>query len=150
MLAEFLANAYLWVKALHIIAVISWMAGLLYLPRLFVNHVGLAPGSEASEMLKGMEERLMRIIMRPAFLVSLLLGLALIHTPGVVDWSSAWMWLKLAFVLGLVAMHGFMEVWRARFARDANQHSDRFYRLMNEVPTLLMAGIILLVVAKPF
>jgi protoporphyrinogen IX oxidase len=148
--AEFLSNAYLWIKAVHIIAVISWMAGLLYLPRLFVNHVGMAAGSQASEMLKGMEDRLMRIIMRPAFLVSLLLGLALLHTPGVVDWSSAWMWLKLAFVLGLVAMHGFMEVWRAQFARDANRHSGRYYRLMNEVPTLLMVGIVLLAVAKPF
>lgn len=92
----------------------------------------------------------MRIIMRPAFLVSLILGLALMYTPGVVDWSVVWMWLKLALVLGLIAMHGFMEIWRAQFARDANQHSDRFYRLMNEVPTLLMVGIVLLAVAKPF
>lgn len=149
-MAAFLSDAYLWVKALHIIAVISWMAGLLYLPRLFVNHVGLAPESEASEILKGMEGRLMRIIMRPAFLVSLLLGLALMYTPGIVDWTSAWMWLKLGFVLGLVVMHGFMEVWRAQFARDVNQHSGRFYRLMNEAPTLLMVGIVLVVVAKPF
>ena len=149
-MAAFLSDAYLWVKALHIIAVISWMAGLLYLPRLFVNHVGLAPGSEASEILKGMEGRLMRIIMRPAFLVSLLLGLALMYTPGIVDWTSAWMWLKLVFVFGLVVMHGFMEVWRAQFVRDANQHSGRFYRLMNEAPTLLMVGIVLVVVAKPF
>ena len=149
-MAEFLSSAYLWLKAVHIIAVISWMAGLLYLPRLFINHAGLNPGSEASQMLKGMEGRLMRIIMRPAFLVSLLLGLALMHTPGVVDWSSAWMWLKLVFVLGLVVMHGLMEVWRAQFVRDSNRHSSRFYRLMNEVPTLLMVGIVLLVVTKPF
>ena len=149
-MADFLSSAYLWLKAVHIIAVISWMAGLLYLPRLFVNHVGLTPGSDASEMLKGMEGRLMRIIMRPAFLVSLLLGLALMYTPGIVDWLSAWMWLKLVFVLGLTIMHGLMEVWRAQFSRDANKHSSRFYRLMNEVPTLLMVGIVLLIVAKPF
>tara|TARA_R110000868_G_scaffold37288_21_gene132106 strand:+ start:215 stop:664 length:450 start_codon:yes stop_codon:yes gene_type:complete len=149
-MAEFLSSAYPWIKAVHIIAVISWMAGLLYLPRLFINHVGLAPGSEASDMLKGMEERLLRIIMRPAFIVSLLLGLALLHTPGVIDWSSVWIWLKLVFVLGLVVMHGLMEVWRARFARNANQHTARFFRFMNEVPTLLMVGIVLLVVAKPF
>jgi len=92
----------------------------------------------------------MRIIMRPAFLVSLILGLALMHTPGIVDWSSAWMWLKLLFVLGLVVMHGMMEMWRAKFARDANTHTARYYRIMNEVPTLLMIGIVLLVVAKPF
>ena len=146
----FLSAAYVWLKSVHIIAVISWMAGLLYLPRLFVNHVGLAPGSEASNMLKSMEERLLRIIMRPAFVVSLLLGLALLATPGIVDWSAAWIWLKLLCVLGLVATHGLMEVWRAQFARDANRHSARFYRLMNEVPTLLMVGIVLLVVAKPF
>ena len=149
-MAEFLSSAYPWIKAVHIIAVISWMAGLLYLPRLFINHVGLAPGSEASDMLKGMEERLLRIIMRPAFIVSLLLGLALLHTPGVIDWSSVWIWLKLVFVLGLVVMHGLMEVWRVRFARNANQHTARFFRFMNEVPTLLMVGIVLLVVAKPF
>ena len=149
-MAEFLSSVYPWIKAVHIIAVISWMAGLLYLPRLFINHVGLAPGSEASDMLKGMEERLLRIIMRPAFIVSLLLGLALLHTPGVIDWSSVWIWLKLVFVLGLVVMHGLMEVWRTRFARNANQHTARFFRFMNEVPTLLMVGIVLLVVAKPF
>ena len=147
---EFLASAYPWLKAVHIIAVISWMAGLLYLPRLFVNHVGLVPGSEASEILKGMEGRLLRIIMRPALVVSFLFGLALMHTPGIVDWSAAWMWLKLVLLLGLFVMHGLMEGWSAKFARDANQHSSRFFRLMNEVPTLLMVGIVLLVVVKPF
>lgn len=147
---EFLASAYPWLKALHIIAVISWMAGLLYLPRLFVNHVGLGPGSEASEMLRGMERRLLRIIMRPAFVVSFLSGLALIHTPGIVDWSLAWMWLKLLLLLGLAVMHGLMEVWCSQFARDSNEHSSRFFRLINEVPTLLMVGIVLLVIAKPF
>lgn len=141
---------YPWFKALHIIAVISWMAGQLYLPRLFVNHVGLAPGSEASNMLKGMEERLMRIIMRPAALVTILFGGALLSVPGVVDWSKGWVWLKLALVLGLLACHGLMEKWRAAFARDANRHTGRFFRMINEVPTLLMIGIVLLVVAKPF
>src|SRR4051812_47765592 len=126
---------YPWFKALHIIAVISWMAGLLYLPRLFVNHVGLAAGSEASNMLKGMEGRLMRFIMRPAAFATILFGGALLSVPGVVDWSMGWIWLKLAFVLGLVVSHGFMEKWRAAFAADANQNSAKFYRMINEVPT---------------
>ena len=141
---------YPWFKALHIIAVISWMAGLLYLPRLFVNHAGLTPGSEASNMLKGMEGRLMRFIMRPAAVATVLFGGALVSVPGAVDWSMGWIWLKLAFVLGLLASHGFMEKWRAAFAADRNRHSAKFYRMVNEVPTLLMIGIVLLVVAKPF
>ena len=146
----FLAEAYLWIKALHIIAVISWMAGLLYLPRLFVNHVGLEPGSEASELLKGMEERLLRIIMRPAFVASLVLGGALMSTPGVISALSGWFWVKLIFVFGLIVMHGLMEMWRVQFAREANRHSSRFYRLMNEVPTVCMIVIVVLAVAKPF
>ncbi len=142
---------YPWFKALHIIAVISWMAGLLYLPRLFVNHVGLAPGSEASNMLKGMEARLMRFIMRPAALATILFGGGLLSMPQAnVDWSMGWIWLKLAFVLGLGASHGYMEKCLKAFAHDANQKSARFYRILNEVPTLLMIGIVLLVVAKPF
>ena len=145
-----MATMYPWFKALHIIAVISWMAGLLYLPRLFVNHVGLVPGSDASNMLKGMEGRLMRFIMRPAALATILFGGALVSVPGVVDWSMGWIWLKLAFVIGLVISHGLMEKWRAAFAVDANQHTAKFFRMVNEVPTLLMIGIVLLVVAKPF
>ena len=136
-------------KALHIIAVIAWMAGLLYLPRLFVNHVGLAPGSEASNMLKGMEGRLMRIIMRPAAAATFIFGGGLLSS-GVVDWSTGWIYAKLALVLGLGAMHGAMEKWRAAFAADANTKPAKFYRMINEVPTLLMIGIVLLVVLKPF
>jgi len=145
-----MAEMYPWFKALHIIAVISWMAGLLYLPRLFINHVGLAPGSEASEMLKGMESRLMRFIMRPAAVATVLFGGALLSVPGIVDWSMGWMWLKLAFVLGLGFMHGKMEGWRKAFAADSNQHTAKYFRVMNEVPTLLMIGIVILVVTKLF
>jgi putative membrane protein len=146
----FLSAAYPWIKGLHIIAVIAWMAGLLYLPRLFVNHAIRAPGSEASEMLKGMERRLLAIIMRPAFVVTVVFGGMLAATPGVVDWSRGWIWLKLAAVVGLAVMHGLMEKWKGDFARDANRHSSRFYRQINEVPTLLMILIVLLVAAKPF
>ncbi len=145
-----MAALYPWIKALHIIAVIAWMAGLLYLPRLFINHVELVPGSEASNMLKGMEERLLRIIMRPAAAATIIFGVALLFVPGVVDWSSGWIWLKLAFVTGLGFSHGAMEKWRAAFAADRNRHTTRFFRIANEVPTLLMIAIVFLVVAKPF
>jgi protoporphyrinogen IX oxidase len=142
---------YFWIKALHIIAVISWMAALLYLPRLFVNHAGLAAGSEASELLKGMEHRLVRFIMRPAAVATFAFGIALLFFgESNVDWSRGWIWAKLAFVAGLGVMHGKMERWRGEFARDANTRPARFYRVMNEVPTLLMIGIVILVVVKPF
>ena len=147
---SFLSGAYPWIKGLHIIAVISWMAGLLYLPRLFVNHVGLAPGSEASEMLKGMEVRLLRFIMRPAAALTVIFGGLLASTPGIIDWSRGWIHVKLAGVVGLVVMHGLMEGWRKDFAHDANRHSSKFYRRINEVPTLLMIIIVLMVAAKPF
>ena len=144
-----MAAMYPWFKALHIISVIAWMAGLLYLPRLFVNHVGLAPGSEASNMLKGMEGRLMRMIMRPAAVATVVFGGALLSS-GVVDFSMGWLHAKLVLVFGLLLMHGFMEKWRAAFAADANRHPAKFFRMMNEVPTLLMIGIVILVVLKPF
>jgi putative membrane protein len=145
-----MAALYPWFKALHIIAVIAWMAGLLYLPRLFVNHADKAAGSETSEMLKGMEGRLMRIIMRPAALLTILFGGALLSVPGVVDWSMGWIYVKLGSVLGLVMMHGLMEKWRAAFAKDANTHPPRFFRMVNEVPTLLMIVIVIMVVTKLF
>ena len=145
-----MAEMYPWFKALHIISVISWMACLLYLPRLFINHTQVAVGSEASEMLKGMERRLMKIIMRPASVATFIFGGALLSMPGVVDWSMGWIWLKLAFVLGLGATHGMMEKWQKDFANDRNARPAKFFRIMNEVPTLLMIFIVLLVVAKPF
>ncbi len=145
-----MASMYPWFKALHIIAVIAWMASLLYLPRLFVNHVGLAKGSEASEMLKGMERRLMKAIMRPSAVMTFLFGGALLSVPGVVDWSMGWIYVKLASVLIMFAMHGMMEAWLAKFARDANTHSSRFFRIVNEVPAVLMIIIVIMVVTKPF
>ncbi len=142
---------FFWIKALHIISVIAWMAGLLYLPRLFVNHVGLAPGSEASEMLKGMEGRLLRIIMRPAAAASLLFGITMLFLPeSPVDWHQGWMHVKLAFVVGLGFMHGRMERWTKDFANDANTRPAKFYRMLNEVPAVFMIIIVIMVVLKPF
>jgi putative membrane protein len=147
-MSSFLSSAYPWIKSIHIVAVISWMAGLLYLPRLFVNHVTAGP--EAAAMLAGMEERLLRIIMRPASVVTLIFGGLLLATPGVVDWSRGWIHLKLLCVVGLFAIHGMMERWRGDFARGTNQKAARFFRMINEVPTLLMIIIVVMVVAKPF
>ena len=150
-MGDFLATAYPWIKTLHIISVISWMAGLLYLPRLFVNHVEYAPvGSETSEVFKGMEERLMRIIMAPAMIATWVFGLLLAFTPGIVDWSSVYPWIKAALVLGMTGFHHWLIKVRKEFAADKNGRTSKTYRIANEVPTLMMIFIVLLIVVKPF
>lgn len=152
-MTDLLLPFYLWIKAFHVIAVVSWMAGLLYLPRLFVNHCEAEPDSPLSEAFKGMEERLARIIMQPAMIATLLSGLAMIAipgTPGYIVGAGFWLWLKLLFVVGLLCAHVAMMRWKNDFARDQNQHPHRFYRIVNEIPTLLMIGIVICVVVKPF
>ena len=140
---------YLWVKALHVISIIAWMAGLLYLPRLFVYHCEAKPGSEASERFKVMERRLMRAIMNPAMIATYVFGITLLVLEPA--WlSQGWMHAKLLFVLLLSAAHGMMSRWMKDFAADRNTRSQRFFRIMNEVPTLLMIGIVICVVVKPF
>ena len=144
---------YPWIKTVHVIAVISWMAGLLYLPRLFVYHCEAEIGSVQSETFKVMEEKLSRFIMRPAMIVSLAFGLAMIAipgTPGYLVHAGFWLWLKLAFVIGLLGVHFAMMGWRNDFARDQNTRPQRFFRIANEIPTLLMIGIVICVVVKPF
>lgn len=141
-------NFYLWIKALHIISVIAWMAGMLYLPRLFVYHTAAAPGSELSETFKVMERRLMRGIINPAMIAVWVFGLLLIYNGG--WWLAGWLYAKLALVLVLSAVHGMLSRWRRAFERDENRHSQKFYRLMNEVPAVLLLGIVPLVVLKPF
>ncbi|MCZ6848007.1 MAG: protoporphyrinogen oxidase HemJ [Alphaproteobacteria bacterium] len=147
---EWLTDLYPWTRALHIIAVIAWMAGMLYLPRLFVYHSGAAPGSENSEMLKIMERRLLRAIINPAMMAVFLLGGALLLTPGVADWSMGWLHLKLLLVLVMAGLHGMMSKWRKEFEADRNQHSAKFYRIANEVPAVLVIAIVVLAVVKPF
>ncbi|MBJ20641.1 MAG: protoporphyrinogen oxidase HemJ [bacterium] len=152
-MTETLLVAYPWVKALHVIAVISWMAGLLYLPRLFVYHCEAPVGSAQSETFKVMEDKLSRLIMRPAMIATLVFGLVLIAipgTPGHFVHAGSWLWLKLLLVAGLLVAHLFMTRWRDDFANDRNQRPPRFFRIMNEVPTLLMVGIVLCVIVKPF
>jgi len=138
---------YLWFKALHIIAIIAWMAGMLYLPRLFVYHCSAPVGSPQSETFKIMERRLLLAIINPAMVASWVLGLWLAYDAGF--FRSGWLHAKLALVLALSAVHGLMVRWVRDFAEDRNQHSAKFFRIINEVPTLLMIGIVLLVVLKP-
>lgn len=138
----------IWIKALHILAVISWMAGMLYLPRLFVYHAGVARGSEASETFKVMERRLLKAIINPAMIVTWLSGIYIAYAFGY--YRAGWLHAKIALVLLLSALHGYL-VGRVRaFAEDRNDKSQRFYRFINEIPTVLLIGIVILVVVKPF
>jgi putative membrane protein len=145
-----LAAAYPWLKSLHIIAVIAWLAGLLYLPRLFVYHAEAPPGSDRAATFAVMERRLMRGIMLPAAGMTYLFGILLAGLPGLVDWGRGWIWAKLALVLLLTLFHGLLERWRRDFASRRNAHSARFYRIVNELPTVAMIAIVILVVVKPF
>ena len=144
----FVTDHYLLLKALHIIAVISWLAGLLYLPRLFVYHAGTTAGSESSEMLKVMEHRLLRYIMTPAMIATLLLGLILMGQPGIM--AFGWLHMKLALVFMLFGFHGACSRWRKDFAADRNRKSAKFFRIANEMPTVIMIVVVLLAVTKPF
>ena len=139
---------YLWLKALHVIAVIAWMAALLYLPRLMVYHVGAEPGSKQSETFKIMERRLLRVIANPAMIASWALGIALLFQNDI--YCAGWMQAKFVLVLALSALHGINARWVKDFAADRNRRPARFYRIMNEAPTLLMIGIVILVIVKPF
>jgi len=140
--------AYPWLKAAHVIAVISWMAGMLYLPRLFIYHCGAAPGSETSETFKVMEQRLLRIIINPAMVVTWVLGLWLAWQGG--HFAAGWLHAKLALVLGLSGVHGYFSAAVRRFGEDRNTRDARHWRIWNEVPAVLMVGIVILVVVKPF
>ena len=146
-IGEFVARWYPWIKALHIISVMAWMAGMLYLPRLFVYHADAKPGSELSETLKVMERRLLRAIINPAMGAAFLFGGLLLF---VQDWSQGWLHAKLTLVLAMTAIHGFLARWRKEFAADRNRRPARFYRIANEGPTVLLIAIVILAVAKPF
>jgi len=139
-----------WVKALHVISVIAWMAGLLYLPRLFVYHADAEIGSKQSETFKVMERRLLRAITTPAMIATWVFGLWMVLGFNVVNWSQGWPWLKAALVIVLSAYHGLLvRHWKA-FAEDRNDKASKYFRMINEVPTLLMIGIVIAVIARPF
>lgn len=140
---------FLWIKALHVISVISWMAGLLYLPRLFAYHAAAEAGSASSETFKVMERRLLRGIMNPAMILTFVFGIwMLVLDPGLL--KQPWLHAKLLFVIGLAVLHHLFGRWRKDFAADRNQRSPKFYKIANEIPTLAMIAIVLLVVVKPF
>jgi len=153
MRARAMTSVYLWLKAFHIIAVISWMAGMLYLPRLFVYHCAAEKGSVQSETFKVMERRLLRAIINPAMIATWVLGLALawLGPDSRYGWfASGWLQAKLVLVLALSGLHGLFARWVKDFDADKNRHSQKFYRFANEIPTIIMIFIVILAVLKPF
>lgn len=149
---DLLTLAYPWTKALHVISMTAWMAGLFYLPRLFVYHAERAgSGSELSETLKIMEEKLLRLIMNPAMIATWLFGILLLATPGIVDWTrDLWIYPKLAAIGAITWLHHWLGLRRKEFLRDANTRTGRSYRLMNEVPTVALLIIVVMVIVRPF
>lgn len=141
-------GAYLWIKAIHVVAIISWMAGLLYLPRLFIYHCDAPVGSQQSETFKVMERRLLHIIMTPAMVISWVLGLWLASIGG--HFGSGWFWAKFALVIGLSGAHGMFSAAVRAFGEDRNDKPPRHWRMVNEIPTILMIAIVILVIVKPF
>lgn len=141
---------YPWLKALHVIAVIAWMAGMFYLPRLYVYHCETKPGSAESERFKVMEVKLLRLIINPAMIAAWIFGGALVAMPGVVDWGSGWPWVKAVAVILMTGFHGALSKWRREFLDDRNRKTGRFYRLANEVPTVLMVIIVIMIIVRPF
>ncbi len=150
MTLDFLGPWYLWLKALHLISDFAWMAGLFYLPRLYVYHTGVTPGSEQSALFIRMERLLLRAIMNPAMIAAWSFGVLLVLTPGVVDWRAGWWHGKLAGLLGMTLFHHHLGLARKDFAADQRRHTERYWRLVNEVPTLLLVLIVVMVIVKPF
>jgi len=139
---------YLWIKAVHLIAVISWMAGMLYLPRLFVYHAAAEVGSQQAKTFEVMEHRLLTYIMTPAMGVTWVLGIVLVLQGG---WLTAgWLHAKLVAVIAMSVMHGLLSHWATEFARGRNKHDQKFYRIINEVPTVLLILIVIMAIVKPF
>lgn len=150
-MTDTLILAYPWVKSLHVISVIAWMAGLFYLPRLFVYHaerVGLEGSTH--DLFQTMEYKLLRVIMNPAMIATWVFGLMLVATPGIVSWSEVWPWTKAIAVLGMTWFHHWCGLRRKEFVSGANIREGRYYRLMNEVPTLLLIVIVVSVIARPW
>ena len=147
---DFLINNYSLIKAFHVISIIAWMAAILYLPRLFVYHTTAKKNSEASEMLKIMEYRLQKFIMNPAMILTIFFGFLLLKTDGIINWSENWLYFKLLVVFLMLIVHYLLSKYRIDFYMDKNNRSKKFYKILNEVPTVLLVIIILLVYLKPF
>lgn len=150
MLIELSGTAIAWLKALHIISVIAWMAGILYLPRLFVYHAEAEPGSDKSETFKIMERRLLRAIMNPSMIAALIFGALMLVAQDASIWKEGWLHVKLLGVVILLGLHGVFSKSRRQFADDRNTRTAKFYRIFNEVPAVLMVIIVIMVVIRPF
>jgi putative membrane protein len=141
---------YDWIKVGHIVSIISWMAGMFYLPRIFVYHAERAlPGSDLDQTFQVMERKLLRLIMTPSMIASWVFGLLLVGM-GMFDWSAGWSWAKLAAVIAMTGMHGWLSARRRDFAAGRNTLNGRAYRIANEVPTVLMLVIVIMVIVRPF
>lgn len=150
-MTNFLYDWYIWIKVGHIFSVIAWMAGIFYLPRLFVYHAeSVKQGSETDELFQTMERRLLRAIMNPAMTGAWIFGLLMVFTPGIIDWSAIWPWTKAAAVLAMTWYHHWLGYRRKDFMRGENRLTGRQYRMMNEVPTLFLIVILISVIARPF
>src|SRR6185312_7749239 len=145
-MSNVLAGLYPWIKAFHVIAMTAWMAGLFYLPRLYVYHCETLPGSAESERFKVMERRLLKQITSPAMIATWVLGVVLVFTPGVIDWSWGWWHVKLLGVILMTGFHGALSRWRRDFLEDRNARPARFYRVANEIPTVLLILIVIMVI----
>jgi putative membrane protein len=145
-----LIRLYPWILSLHVISLIAWMAAMFYLPRLYVYHCQVAVGSRESERFKVMERRLLKQIMTPAMISTWFFGILLVLTPGIITWHQGWWYVKLVSVILLTGFHGASSKWRKDFLNDRNKRPERFYRFANEVPTILMVVIVIMVIVKPF
>ena len=150
MTIDALGTVYPWIKAFHVMSLIAWMAAMFYLPRLFVYHCMLVPGTPESERFKVMERRLFKQIMNPAMIATWIFGVLLVLTPGIIDWHAGWWHVKLLMVLLMSGFHGAASKWRREFLEDRNTRPQRFYRIANEVPTVLMMVIVIMVIVRPF
>ena len=144
-----LTALYPWTKAFHVISMVAWMAGMFYLPRLFVYHCEMQRGSAESERFKIMEHRLLKQIINPAMIATWSFGILLVLTPGVIDWTAGWWWVKFIAVLPMSGFHGAMSKWKRLFMEDRNTKTHRYYRFANEVPTLLLMVIVIMVIVRP-
>jgi len=149
-MGAFLTEWYLWIKAFHIISVIAWMAGIFYLPRLFVYHTREVPGSDGDKRFQEMEGKLLRVIMNPAMTMTWVFGLMLFFTPGLVPKDVVWFWVKISAVLVMTGFHHALAAWRKDFVAGLNSKSEKFFRRANEIPTVLMMIIVIMVVVRPF
>ena len=145
-----MGDYYEWFKALHVISVIAWMAGMLYLPRLYVYHADAEVGSDKSETFKIMERRLLWAITNPAMIASFIFGGLMLATPGAIDWSMGWIWVKIAMIVAMSGIHGLLARWRRDFEADRNVRPAKFYRMWNEAPTIPLIVIVIMVIVKPF